>query len=106
MKKLCRMLPVVFLFFLFSCGSQPDASDDNDTPSEVEMTEKEVEEEVKERSVKGDQEVVKERSIAGDKNQDAEKKPLERIRIEPEEKEQPEFQIQKKDEPVLENEQP
>ncbi len=108
MKKLGGLLTIGIFFFMFSCGSGPDTADDQDTPEEVEIIENEVEEkekEVKERSSRQDPE-VKERSMAGDKDQAAEKKPVERIRIEPEEKDEAELQLQKKEQPELQIERP
>lgn len=109
MKKLVGSLSILFLFFMFSCGSGPETADEQEAHDEVEMLEREVEaddQEVRERSTRGETE-VRERSIAGDKQQEAEKKPIERIRIDPEEnKEQPELQLEKKEEPQLEIERP
>ncbi len=109
MKKLVGSLSIVFLFFMFSCGSGPETADEQEVHEEVEVIEKEVEEyeqEVKERSIKEEAE-VKERSIAGEKEQAAEKKPVERIRIDPEdEKEQPGLELEKIEEPQLEIERP
>lgn len=108
MKRLVGLLTIGIFFFMFSCGSGPDTADEQDTAVEVEIIENEVEEkekEVKERSSRQDP-GVRERSITGDKDQAAEKKPVERIRIEPEEKDEPELQLQKKEEPELQIERP
>lgn len=92
---------------MFACGSGPETADEQEVHEEIEMIEDEVyDQEVKERTIKEEAE-VRERSVAGDKDQAAEKKPVERIRIDPEEeKEQPELQQQKEDEPELQIESP
>ncbi len=98
MKKIVGSLSIVFLFFMFSCGSGPETADEQEVQKEVEFFEQEIEEvkmDTEKKPTDEDQPLI-ERSAGKDKEKVGEEKMIERRQADPK-KEEPELQLNKKD---------